>query len=538
MRFYREGIKLRKYLLPLLLGLLLLTSASMALGAEDAELGQNGMDGYPLETAQGAVKEQPYQNGMDGYWIVVPGDWIIDDSHKGTMTRLTAPDEKAVIKIFAQPLQGISAADYIEYGNRNIIQQKDGVKLLAQNRSPVNGIRAYRLMWERPRLSNIENDLNIYREIDLIFSGQVYTLVLKTNYENYERYNSVFDSILGSFQRVPIVPEYPLVEYQAINDIELKGKTMQIDIPKDKMMWGIFHPLFHPYVFYPQAIKDYKDYEDSLGHKFEFIMTYTEFYKAFPAQLVADTYADGRIMMMTWAPFKEQGQNDVLIPSIANGDWDPYISEWARQVKNVGEPMFVRFGNEMNGDWIPWCDWFFSKDADLYVQAWQRIHKIFKEQGVDNAIFVWNPHDRSFPDFKWNSAELYYPGEEYVDWVGLTGYNNGTGYYGETWRNFNEIYQSIYNEYLLKYPGKPFMITEFSSSELGGDKADWINQTMTTLRWYPNIRMAVWYDQTDGKRLYRIDSTPASKEAFRQGLANPYYLQDGIKIQPADGVKK
>ena len=115
-----------------------------------------------------------------------------------------------------------------------------------------------------------------------------------------------------------------------------------------------------------------------------------------------------------------------------------------------------------------------------------------------------------------------------MDWVCLTGYNNGTGFADETWREFNEIYYPVYTEYLRKFPGKPLMITEFSCSELGGDKANWIQQAMNSLSMYPYIRMAVWYDQTDRSRFYRSDSSPTSKEAFRQGLAHPYFLRNAI----------
>ncbi len=488
--------------------------------------------------AWGADTVTAYQNTVDGFSISLPGDWIVDDSLKGTMTRLTAPDQKAVIKIFNQPLNGISASDYIQYGNKKILQEQYGVRVLAQNNTSVNGIKAYRLMWERPKLSNVLDDLNLYREIDLIYADRVYTLILKTDAGGFGRYNPVFDQILWSFQPVAAIPQDQSSVNPVVDDIQLKGKTMQVDIPKDKMMWGIFHPLFHPNVFTPGAVENFKSYEQSLGHKFDFIMTYTEFYKPFPAKLVADTYADGRIMMMTWAPVMDPGLSTVIIPNIVNGEYDAYITEWARQVQNVGEPVFVRIANEMNGDWDPWCAWFFSKDADLYIEAWQRIYNIFKQQGVDNAIFVWNPHDRSFPNFKWNNAEVYYPGADYVDWVGLTGYNNGTGFAGETWRNFNDIYFPLYQDYLRKYPGKPFMITEFSCSELGGNKSAWINDAMTNLAWYTNIRIAVWYDQTDGMRLYRIDSTPEAKEAFRLGLTNPYFLNNGVQVQtPAETLE-
>lgn len=520
---------MHKYLLAGLLVLFLLIPGSTAMDAED-------MDKYREQTNMTQTELIPvappqnvdYYNSLDGYNLVVPGDWVLDDSHKGVMTRLTAPDQLAVIKIYSQSLANVSASDYLHYSNKKVLEGQNGMVLLAHNRNPVHGIPAYRIMWQRPRLSNVPNDLNLYREINLLYKDRVYTLVLKTNAENLTRYNPVFEDILASFQAQPVVPEYPQVEYPPLEDIQIQGPNLKLTIPKDKMMWGIFHPLFHPNVFYPRAIEAYKQYEESLGHKFEFIMTYTEFYKPFPSQIVADTYADRRMMMMTWHPVIDEGLSSVIIPNIVNGEYDHYIAEWARQVKNVEDPIFVRFANEMNGDWDPWCAWYYSKDADLFIQAWQRIHRIFEEQGADNAIFVWNPHDRAFPDFKWNSAELYYPGQDFVDWVGLTGYNNGTGFAGETWREFNEIYYPVYTEYLRKFPGKPLMITEFSCSELGGNKANWIQQAMNSLRMYPYIRVAVWYDQTDRSRLYRIDSSPASIEAFRQGLASPYFLRNAI----------
>ncbi|PKM78086.1 MAG: hypothetical protein CVU90_03415 [Firmicutes bacterium HGW-Firmicutes-15] len=153
---------------------------------------------------------------------------------------------------------------------------------------------------------------------------------------------------------------------------------------------------------------------------------------------------------------------------------------------------------------------------------------MIKQEGASNVLFVWNPHDRTYPNFKWNSPELYYPGSEYVDWVGLTCYNDGTSYPYGIWRNFNDMYRPVYNDYLLKYPRKPFMITEFSCNEAGGDKTAWIKECLSSLKNYPNIRIAVWFDKIEGKWLYRIDSQPSSKEAFKQGIKDPYYLRNAI----------
>lgn len=476
-----------------------------------------------------------YENGVDGYRICYPPSCQLDNSLKGTVTRLRSNDGKCVISIFAQSLQGISADGYLQYSNRNILQQKYGVKLLYTNQKAVNKIKAYRLMWERPKIYNVPNDLNLYREINLIYNDFIYTFDMKTDQSSYSIYGKAMDQIVYSFSRIkPYESAYINPAAPQVNDIQLQGKTMKITIPKNKMMWGIFHPIFHPDIFQPNKLDEFKAYESSLGHKFDFIMTYTEFYKPFPTQLVKNTYDDNRIMMVTWAPYWQPGNDSVILPAIINGDYDFYIKEWARQVKNIQEPVFVRIANEMNGDWVPWCSWFYSKDPDLYIEAWQRIYKLFKEEQADNAIFVWNPHDRSFPNFKWNQSELYYPGAQYVDWVGLTCYNNGTGYAGETWRYFNDMYWPVYYDYLGRYPGKPFMITEFSASETGGNKVAWIYDMFKSISNYTNIRIAVWYDQTDGKRLYRIDSTPASKEAFKTGLTGTYFLNNAIERITSD----
>jgi beta-mannanase len=156
--------------------------------------------------------------------------------------------------------------------------------------------------------------------------------------------------------------------------------------------------------------------------------------------------------------------------------------------------------------------------------AWKHVYRLFQAEGANNVLFVFNPHDRSFPNFKWNNYLLYYPGDQTVDWIGLTGYNNGTSHAADTWRGFNEIYAPLYREYMYYFGKKPFMITEFSSNEVGGDKAAWIRECFRSLAlYYPNIKIAVWFNQVDGKWLYNLDSSPGSKAAFKEGLQDPHY---------------
>ncbi|HWP97075.1 MAG TPA: glycosyl hydrolase [Syntrophomonadaceae bacterium] len=472
-----------------------------------------------------------YTNKNDGYQIEVPGAWTLDAGREGIVTRLTSDDHMAIIEIFAQPLNGISASDYLGYSNQHIVKQEQGVKLLAQNNQPVKKMKAYRLMWQRPQINGRSNDLYLYREISLLFPQTVYTFTLKTDPAHFEQYSPVLDHVTESFASCPSVntlPDSPPAFTP--KDIDLQGKTMHVHIPSDKLMFGIFNPAFHPYKYNPAQMPLFNKYEDSLGYHFDFIMTYFTFKQSYPQTLVDNSYAAGRMMMLTWQPVLIDGPSpaNITIPNIINGDYDAYIRDWAQHLKVMGEPIFLRFANEMNGDWDPYCAWFFCKDTDLYIDAWRHIYNIFKAQGANNVLFVWNPHDRTYPNFKWNSPSCYYPGADYVDWVGLTCYNNGTSHSADKWRSFNQMYQPVYNDYLRQYPGKPFMITEFSCNEVGGDKKAWIKDCLASLPNYPNIRIATWYDQTDGKWLYRLDSTPGAKEAFRQGISSPYFLRNAI----------
>jgi hypothetical protein len=151
------------------------------------------------------------------------------------------------------------------------------------------------------------------------------------------------------------------------------------------------------------------------------------------------------------------------------------------------------------------------------------VYGFFERAGARNVIWVWNPNGKSFPDFTWNDALMYYPGDDYVDVVGLTAYNTGNFYSGETWKSFAELYDNIYYSYLEKYD-KPFMITEFASAVLGGDKNQWVSDMFTHIRYYDRIKVAVWWDGADYDanggiaRNYFIDDPSILVETFRRNL--------------------
>lgn len=469
-----------------------------------------------------------YNNSDDGYAISYPENWTVNESQKEAVVTFMV-DGQFKLNVYHQPLTTtVSANVYIGYSNRQIIQGKSGVELLRQRRSRVKNYSTQEFSWKRPYLAGIPNDLNYYREVNLILKDRVYTFIMKSSEEHFPYYSKQLDQVLNSFRVIPRTKSLsPEIKGGSVEEIRFAGKDLTFTIPENGLVWGAFLP---GALVSSGGDQKMIQLEQDLNHKFDFLMTYFLFGDPFPKAMLDKATEQNRIFMLTWQPWWTKDGQYHATPDIAGGVYDEYIREWARAAKEFGNPIFLRISNEMNGDWDPWCVWFLSFDHDIYIESWRRIHRIFKEEGADNVQFVWNPHDRSYPDFRWNNPHLYYPGDEYVDWIGLTGYNNGTSYPADIWRDFDQIHRPLYDDYCSKYPDKPFIIGEFSCNEVGGDKAAWIEQGFASLaKNYPKIRIAVWFNAVDNRWLYNIDSSLEAKEAFGKALENPYFVQGTVK---------
>ncbi|WP_406677003.1 glycoside hydrolase family 26 protein [Neomoorella carbonis] len=457
-------------------------------------------------------------NKYDGFSLNYPADWQLEII-PGVATILAKPGY-AKLSIFAQPLGKISAEEYVLYSNRSLQEGWGSIKLQGQQLLNIRGYHAWRFEWTRQQLG--AGDLNYYFEYDLVAGKTVYTFMLKSNQANFTAAVRDLNRIIQSFnplppQGVPALPAAPPVQ----RDIAIEGRRHRLVIPADKTMWGILNPHKLGRLEYFEKLLPL---EKELDFKFQFLITYAAFDTRFNFEELKKIYDDNRVLMVALQPWWYGKKDDTSLIDLIQGKYDNILREWARQFKALEDPVFVRFGNEMNGDWSTWSAWYYGKDTDIFKMAWEHVYRLFKAEGANNVLFVFNPHDRSFPNFKWNNYLLYYPGDQTVDWIGLTGYNNGTSHAADTWRGFNEIYEPLYREYMHYFGKKPFMITEFSSNEVGGDKAAWIRECFRSLALrYPNIKIAVWFNQVDGKWLYNLDSSPRSQAAFKEGLQDPHY---------------
>lgn len=228
--------------------------------------------------------------------------------------------------------------------------------------------------------------------------------------------------------------------------------------------------------------------------------------------------ARGAIPVVTWEPWDAtQGpsQPAYALRTIIAGNYDDYIRQWAHEAHIWGKPMYLRFAHEMNGDWYPWSRGVNDNTPAQYIAAWRHIVNIFREEGATNVQWIWSPN--IIYDSSSQFTDLY-PGDNYVDWVALDGYNGGPAL-GHSWLSFAQVFTPSY-KILAAMTNKPLMIAETASAEVGGNKADWIRQGFQALPvQFPRVRAVIWFNE-DKETDWRVNSSMESLAAYREVVAS------------------
>jgi hypothetical protein len=249
--------------------------------------------------------------------------------------------------------------------------------------------------------------------------------------------------------------------------------------------------------------------------------------KEFDRARMDEVVARGTMPMITWEPADyTQGvdQPKYALKTIIRGDHDKHVRSWARKAAAWGKPFYLRFAHEMNGTWYPWSPGVNGNaGAAEYVAAWRRVHAIFEEEGATNVRWVWSPNVKKKGSQGSTSLRKVYPGGAHVDWVGLDGYNWGTAQPGHRWQTFPEIFGYSYDK-LAAMTKKPMMIAETASAKSGGNKAAWIRKSflIQVPKRFPRIKAVIWF-HGNKEADWRVNSSTASLEAYREVVASPLY---------------
>jgi len=468
-----------------------------------------------------------FTNYVDGYSLWVDKEMVVDMSYSGLCTVLESDTKR--IEIYKQSLAAIGKSGYITYSNKFLKNTKDHY-LEYDGSQTIGAHNVNVVVWSRDKLSKVQNDKNYYLCMDIVSGGYAYTIFVKatqpiSNLGGYSYLVENFNITGTSKQAYNRVGQAIAPEAKGWNAETLSFFKKYFG-EKAELTWGIFEPETWSLDF-----TQLNYYESQFNYKFPILLNYTEFqldrHPNLKERLNA-SWNNGQVLELTLQTAAQSDGN--MMYDILQGDYDVFLYDYAQVIKDFEHPVLFRPLNEMNGDWCPYSSYNTSRDTLIFKEVYTYIYSIFDEVGVNNAIWIWNPNEASYPNFKWNDTLMYYPGDAYVDVVGMTAYNTGTYYatVGETWKEFKVLYENLYYNYCNMFQ-QPLMITEFASASMGGDKEQWVINMFNQITDYDRIKVAIWWDgcdwDVDGTvaRSYIMDESPTLLNIFKQYLNGPWH---------------
>lgn len=214
-----------------------------------------------------------------------------------------------------------------------------------------------------------------------------------------------------------------------------------------------------------------------------------------------------------------------LYRAISDGRCDDFLRKAGKNLKHVKQPFYLLFAWEMNNPQNEWSIEHTGSTSQDFVTAWQHIHTIFAEEGASNIIWVFCPNIPNDPQAPY--AKIY-PGDAYVDWVGLDGYNWGTTQPWSQWTNFSGVFGGSYKTLSTIAPKKPMLIAEVNTTNEGGDKGAWYEDMFTEQLPYhfPRIKMVVIFNEDKSKNEHvnwNVDISPNALKSFISGVHTKFY---------------
>jgi hypothetical protein len=224
----------------------------------------------------------------------------------------------------------------------------------------------------------------------------------------------------------------------------------------------------------------------------------------------------GALPLITWDP--SLNGRGISLRQIAAGKYDSYVEASARAAAAWHRPIYIRFAHEMNLSGSPFGPGHTGDSPAAFVHAWRHVVEIFRAADATNVEWVWSPNVDCSGKCPFTR---YFPGNSWVDWVALDGYNYSTVDH-VAWESFDQVFRSSYRT-LARISDKPMMISETSSAPEGGSKANWITQSFRSLpRLFPRIHAVVWFDRVKETN-WTVNSSPATLSAWRRVVHSPSY---------------
>lgn len=241
-------------------------------------------------------------------------------------------------------------------------------------------------------------------------------------------------------------------------------------------------------------------------------------HRGFPMDPVAHAHARNMTPVISlelsqWG----RGHDKGCLKEVADGEFDDLLRQWAREAQACNLPVILRFGFEMNGNWFPW-----GSQPETFVVAWRRAYAIFKAEGCETVKWMFSPNVLWDKRTEKNDLDTYYPGADYVDLLGLDGYNFGDHHdKWHQWQGYEEVFERTIRA-CLKF-NKPIYISEIGCAD-GPEKAAWIEDFLNKISRDERLEGFIYFNHHNPRKKepnWRLDSDANSFKVFRDwALAN------------------
>ena len=280
-------------------------------------------------------------------------------------------------------------------------------------------------------------------------------------------------------------------------------KEKNITNPAD-VKWGVFSSG-------PASISEFESYVPHNPDYLAYFVHWGNDNGKLPLFLETEARDKGRTLVLFWeaSDWKVGGVNQTAYAyrNILNGDWDDYFDDFYNQLRDYnGEVILIPF-SELNGNWTPWSG---TQNGNTPAEAVAAFRKVYRKFSPLNNVKIGLAFNAaSVPNTPENQIENYYPGSDFVDIIGVDGFNGLNG----AWLSFDDIFGRPL-ERLSKY-NKPVMIFSYASGE-GPNKDEWLEDMYyKQLPKHPYVTGWVYFNQN--KELnWLIWSDQAALDVFNE----------------------
>jgi mannan endo-1,4-beta-mannosidase len=224
---------------------------------------------------------------------------------------------------------------------------------------------------------------------------------------------------------------------------------------------------------------------------------------AFPTTLVNQLRDRGTVPLIIWQPVGNKGNTSHPLQTscgtdynlIINGSWDSYIHSWANAAIGKGR-ILLRFAHEMDGSWFAFGYTRCTNSTSKFKQMWKHVVNIFRDDGATNVKFVWSPLIAT------TARKSLYPGDSYVDYVGVTAFN-WAGSKSRPWISLQTLISRATTG-LTSFSSRPWIVAETGSVvQAGHSRSSWLKTGYNNVyASFPRVKVILYFDIDMTKRAH------------------------------------